>query len=163
MDESKFEYAGFWIRAGASIIDIFLLMSITYPILISIYGWKYFDLKGSLIAGPADFIVSWVFPAVATIWFWTSRQATPGKMALSIRILDAKSGNFPSVAQSIGRYFGYVVASIPLCVGLLWIGFDSKKQGWHDKLAGTIVVRTKKGSVATVKVEKSDVTGNTPL
>jgi len=41
----------------------------------------------------------------------------------------------------IGRYFGYFLASIPLGLGLLWVAFDKRKQGWHDKLAGTVVIR----------------------
>lgn len=98
MNESEFEYAGFWVRVGASIIDTLLIMIITIPILVSIYGWQHFD-SGVLIAGPADFLISWVFPAVAVIWFWTQRQATPGKAALSLRVLDADSGGNLSIGQ----------------------------------------------------------------
>ncbi len=141
MDESNLEYAGFWIRTWATIIDTFLIIAITFPVLIFIYGWAYFDLKED-VAGPADFIITWIFPAVAVIWFWTSRQATPGKMALSIRVLDAKSGKSLSVAQSLGRYLAYFISGLPLGLGLLWVAFDRKKQGWHDKLAGTVVVRS---------------------
>ncbi len=142
MNESEFEYAGFWVRVGASIIDTLLIMIITIPILVSIYGWQHFD-SGVLIAGPADFLISWVFPAVAVIWFWTQRQATPGKAALSLRVLDADSGGNLSIGQSIGRYLAYFVSGIPLGLGLIWVGIDKRKQGWHDKLAHTVVVRAK--------------------
>ncbi len=98
MKESEFEYAGFWVRVGATIIDTLVIMVITIPILVSIYGWKYFG-SGVLISGPADFLISWVFPAVAVIWFWTARQATPGKSALSLRVLDASSGGNLSIGQ----------------------------------------------------------------
>jgi uncharacterized RDD family membrane protein YckC len=51
------------------------------------------------------------------------------------------------MGQSVGRYFAYLVSIIPLCLGFAWIAFDARKQGWHDKLAGSVVVRTKrKGS-----------------
>jgi uncharacterized RDD family membrane protein YckC len=77
------------------------------------------------------------------IWFWTQKQATPGKAVLSLRVLDAESGKNLSIGQSIGRYLGYFVSVIPLGLGLLWVGLDSRKQGWHDKLAHTVVVRAK--------------------
>lgn len=142
MNESDVEYAGFWIRVGASIIDSLLIMVITFPLLISIYGWDYFGSE-KMISGPADFLISWILPFVAVVWFWMQRQATPGKAALSLRVLDADSGNNLTIGQSIGRYLGYFVATIPLGLGLLWVGFDRKKQGWHDKLANTVVVRAK--------------------
>lgn len=141
MQEVK--YAGFWIRAGAAIIDTILIMLVTLPLLVAIYGWAYFDAgKTGIVAGPADFVISWVLPAVAVIAFWILKQATPGKMAVSTRIVDAESGNAASTGQLIGRYFAYFAATIPLGLGILWVAFDKKKQGWHDKLAGTVVVRT---------------------
>lgn len=142
MNDTDVEYAGFWVRVGATMIDTLLIMVITLPVLVSIYGWKYFG-SDQLITGPADFLVSWVFPAGAVVWFWTQKQATPGKAALSLRVLDADSGENLSVGQSIGRYLGYFVSMIPLGLGLLWVAFDRRKQGWHDKLAHTVVVRAK--------------------
>lgn len=142
MEDLDLEYAGFWVRTGAAIIDSVLIVVITFPLLVSLYGWKYFE-SDSFIAGPADFLISWVFPAVAVIWFWKNKQATPGKMALSMRVVDADSGESLSTAQSIGRYFAYFISTIPLGLGLAWVGFDNRKQGWHDKLANTVVVRTK--------------------
>ena len=74
MNESDFEYAGFWVRVGATVIDTLLIIAITYPILLSIYGWTYFDSDG-LVSGPADFLISWVLPSVVVVWFWTRKQA----------------------------------------------------------------------------------------
>ena len=142
MNKSDVEYAGFWIRVGASMIDTLLIMVITFPLLISIYGWNYFGSE-KIIAGPADFLITWVLPFVAVVWFWMKRQATPGKAALSLRVLDADSGKNLSIGQSIGRYLGYFVSVLPLGLGLIWVGFDRKKQGWHDKLVNTVVVRAK--------------------
>lgn len=142
MDETEYEYAGFWVRLGATLIDTIILMAITYPLLVSIYGWQYFNSE-KFISGPADFIISWLLPIVGVIWFWTKKEATPGKMALSLRLVDADSGKALSVGQSIGRYLAYFVSVLPLCLGFMWVGFDAKKQGWHDKLAGTVVIRSK--------------------
>ena len=143
MDETEIEYAGFWIRVGATLIDTLLIMVITSPLLIYIYGWSYFG-SNKMIAGPADLLISWIFPAVAVLWFWTRKQATPGKSVLSLHVVDAGTGKNLTVGQSIGRYLGYFVSMFPLGLGLLWVGWDSKKQGWHDKLANTVVVRSKK-------------------
>jgi uncharacterized RDD family membrane protein YckC len=142
MQNQGLEYAGFWARTGATIIDAILMMFISIPMLISIYGWAYFDTeKTGLIAGPADFLVSWVLPAVAVIMFWIFKQATPGKMAISAKIVDAATGQPASTTQLIGRYFAYFVAMLPLLIGIIWIAFDKRKQGWHDKLAGTVVIK----------------------
>jgi len=71
-------------------------------------------------------------------------------MAISAKIVDAKTGEQPSTAQFIGRYFAYFISVLPLCLGMVWVAFDMRKQGWHDKLAGTVVVR-KNNSVEPVK------------
>lgn len=142
MQQDELEYAGFWIRLGATIIDTILLMLVTTPLIVSIYGWSYYD-NTELLAGPADLLITWVLPAIAVILFWRYRQATPGKMAISAQIVDATTGKPLSVGQSIGRYFAYLVSTLPLCLGFVWIAFDARKQGWHDKVAGTVVVRKK--------------------
>ncbi len=142
MQNQAFEYAGFWARTGAAIIDSILMALITVPLLISIYGWAYFDGESTdLIAGPADFLISWVLPAIAVIVFWVLKQATPGKMAISAKIVDATTGQPASTAQLVGRYFAYFVSMIPLFLGIFWVAFDKRKQGWHDKLAGTVVIK----------------------
>jgi uncharacterized RDD family membrane protein YckC len=138
----ELEYGGFWIRVGAAIIDSLLVVCITLPIVFAIYGRAYLD-KAGFVAGTADFLVSWVAPAVAVVLFWLYRQATPGKMLLSLRVVDARTGGSLTVVQSIVRYLGYFVSTIPLGLGLIWVAFDPRKQGWHDKLAGTVVVRSR--------------------
>ena len=133
-------YAGFWIRVWASVIDTVLLGFIIIPFLLAIYGMDYLESE-SLIQGPADFLLSYVLPAVAVIVFWAYKSATPGKIAVSIKIVDAQSGELPSTAQCIGRYFAYFISIFPLGLGLIWVAFDKRKQGWHDNLAGTVVIR----------------------
>ena len=143
------KYTGFWPRVGASLIDTIIIIVITFPILISIYGWEYFE-GDSFVAGFADFILSWVFPLIAIIAFWVYRQATPGKMVISARIVDAKTGDKPTFQQYIVRYIGYFVSSIPLGLGIFWVAWDKRKQGWHDKLAGTVVINPKESSTQEV-------------
>lgn len=133
-------YVGFWARVLASLVDSVLVSLITLPILWKVYGPSYFT-AGSLVAGPLDFLLSWVFPAAAVLCFWMYRSATPGKIVMKARIVDAVTGDNPSPGQCLIRYFGYFVSTIPLGIGLLWVAFDSQKQGWHDKLARTLVIK----------------------
>lgn len=153
--DKEIEYAGFWIRVWASIIDTVILMVIIVPILLSVYGTEYLGSE-KLMYGPMDFLLNYVLPAAAIIAFWVYKSATPGKMAISATIVDAKTGKKPSMGQFIGRYFAYLLSAIPLGLGLIWVAFDKRKQGWHDKLAGTVVVRKRKTGAGSVKFESQD-------
>jgi len=138
--ESDFEYVGFWIRVVATIIDSLLLLVITLPAMSAIYGERY-SASGKIILGFWDFIFTWVLPAVVIVLFWIYKQATPGKMVFRAKIVDEKTGNVPKVKQWILRYIGYFPSILALGLGFFWVGWDKKKQGWHDKLAGTVVIR----------------------
>jgi uncharacterized RDD family membrane protein YckC len=142
VNTEAFHYVGFWTRFGASIIDSIIVIMITFPFLYLIYGGEYF-YGGESVTGVLDVVISYVFPIVATILFWIYKSATPGKIALLAKIVDAKTGNKPNVRQSIIRYLGYYVSLIPLGLGFFWVAWDAKKQGWHDKMAGTVVIRVK--------------------
>jgi len=145
VDAENIEYAGFWKRVLAALIDSFLILCVTTPLIAAVYGWGYFtDGTRSILPSGADFFISYVLPAVATIIFWKTRQATPGKMALSLKIVDAQTGQPMSSGQAIGRYFAYFVSAIVLMLGYLWVAFDPRKQAWHDKLAGTVVVHARR-------------------
>ena len=87
-----------------------------------------------------DYGLGQIINIAYTIGFWVWRGQTPGKMALGVRIAT-EDGETPSLGRAILRYFGMIVAILPLGLGLFWIGWDSKKQGWHDKIAGTYVVK----------------------
>ena len=152
MDNEELEYVGFWARVGASIIDTLLVMVICMPLVTWYYGADYW-LTAAFIRGPADFVINWILPAIAIVLFWIYRQATPGKMVISARIVDARTGGKPTTGQLIGRYLGYYVSTIPLCLGLIWVAFDPRKQGWHDKLAGTVVVRPRVRGPQSVKFD----------
>jgi uncharacterized RDD family membrane protein YckC len=138
--DEQLAYAGFWVRVGASLIDVLLILLIVGPIVYAIYGPQYLE-SDALIHGPMDFLLTWVVPAIAVILFWIYKGATPGKMAVHARIVDARTGGHPSNGQLIGRYFAYYVSLLGLGLGYLWVAWDQRKQGWHDKLAGTVVVR----------------------
>lgn len=140
LDQNEFVYVGFWPRLGAMFMDGIIIALISYPILLMVYGTAYFT-KTELLSGSLDFVISYIFPIVWTVGFWAYRQATPGKMVIGAKIISAKTGGKPSVGQYVGRYFAYILSALPLGLGYFWAGWDAKKQTWHDKLAGTYVVR----------------------
>ncbi len=87
-----------------------------------------------------DFGYQMICMGVVIVLFWFYRSATPGKMILNMKIVDAKTEGKPTRKQWLIRYLGYVVAAAPLMLGFVWIIFNKKRQGWHDKLAGTVVI-----------------------
>jgi len=155
MNTGELEYVGFWLRVGAALIDTVLIMVICWPLVTWVYGAEYWVSDGfRFVYGPADFVINWVLPAIAVVLFWIYRQATPGKMVISARIVDARTGGKPGTGQLIGRYLGYYVSIIPFLLGLIWVAFDPRKQGWHDKLAGTVVVRPRVRGPQAVRFEQ---------
>ena len=125
MSIDELEYVSFWPRLGAYVIDVLLIMIVTFPLLVSIYGTSYYTNPDNiLILGPADFIISWVLPAIAVINFWLYKQATPGKMAIGARVVDARSGKTMTPGQAFVRYIAYLVSILPLGFGFIWIALN---------------------------------------
>jgi uncharacterized RDD family membrane protein YckC len=149
-DTAELEYVGFWARVWASIIDTVLMIAVIVPVLFVIYG-KERLADGITLTGFTEFLFSYVLPAIAVIAFWSAKQATPGKMAIGAIIVNAKTGQPPSMKQHIVRYLGYFISTFFLCLGFIWVGLDKRKQGWHDKLAGTVVVRPKNRGIEPVR------------
>lgn len=161
------EYVGFWKRLLAFFIDVLVIVVVLFPLMMALYGGGYLDRLGaefsamltpsgdpnadvarilnvlgrsdSAIAALLDIKVQ-IGLIVATILFWRFRGATPGKMLIKARIVKVGTLGKPSTVQLIGRFFAYLVAFVPAGLGFLWIAFDKHKQGWHDKLAGTVVI-----------------------
>ena len=81
-----------------------------------------------------------MLPFCAILGFWIVKSATPGKLVLKGVIVDADTLEKPALWQWLVRYFGYFVSVILLFLGFLWVGWDARKQGFHDKLARTVVI-----------------------
>lgn len=142
-DSTELEYVGFWLRLWAGVVDSVLLMMVIIPLTIGVFGWS--QLATTIhVSGTSELVVSWIFPAILLFALWTGRNRTPGMSVISAEVVDERTSGPPTVGQHVGRYLGYFLAVIPLGLGLVWVAFDPKKQGWHDKLAGTIVVRPRK-------------------
>ncbi len=134
------EYVGFWIRFLAFVVDSVLATIIITPVIYAVAG----ALGYAGAPMPAGYVVSFVqlvLVAAAFIVFWIYRSATPGKMIFHARIADAHTFGPLATGQAIIRYIGYYISSLPLFLGFLWIAWDRRKQGWHDKIAGTVVIR----------------------
>lgn len=132
-------YAGFWLRLAASLVDTIWLGIVIYALLALLMGPE------ALLPGapytPVHFVLGWVLPITVVIGFWVFRSATPGKMLFNLKVVDAKTLGPVPVPRLLLRYAGYYIAAMPLAVGFLWVGLDARKQGWHDKLARTVVIR----------------------
>ena len=137
------DLAGFWRRFTASFIDGILIVLVTIPLSYLYFGPAYFDENTPTFFGPVDFIINYILPFIIVIAFWKIKSATPGKMLLGIKIIDAKHGGQPSTGQFIGRYLGYILSTVVIFLGYFWMLWDKRKQTWHDKLASTLVVRTR--------------------
>jgi len=154
------KYATFNRRMMAATIDSLILMVLTTPIIerLTPAATQKYALDGSdplaaqrylvQVLTNREFILSWItnmsaqalliFLFSAVCWhFWS---ATPGKMLLRIKVADAVSEGPISDTQIALRLFGYVVSSLFFFLGFFWIGFDKRRQGWHDKIANTVVV-----------------------
>jgi len=81
-----------------------------------------------------------LFIACYTLPFWFRYSMTPGKFLFKLEIRDAKSLKRMTRRQCIVRFLGYIVSALPLTLGFLWIIFNKKRQGWHDLIAGTVVI-----------------------
>ena len=97
-------------------------------------------MNDPLGTSPAGLAVQILLPAIAFILFWQAKSATPGKILINATIVDANTLAKPSLKQWLIRYLGYYVSTLPLCLGFIWAAFDKRKQGWHDKMANTLVI-----------------------
>lgn len=74
---------------------------------------------------------------------WSSNGASVGQMVVGIKVVDASTGAPVSQTQALVRAIGYIISAIPIYIGFIWAFFDSRKQGWMDKMANTLVVRAR--------------------
>lgn len=139
MDNKK--YAGFWVRFAANMVDsMWVLVVMFAPVFIVAWG-RY--IEPDSIAYLVFYLFCQFFlPALIVLWFWQKWQATPGKMVCGIKIVDAESHESPGLFKYSLRYFGYFISTIPLCLGYLWVGWDSKKRGFHDYISKTVVIHS---------------------
>ncbi len=122
-------YAGFWIRLLAGIIDSIILIIPNIVLALAVEG------LGGLLLQIA-------LGLVYTVGFWVAQGATPGKMAVGIKITTVDGAEI-DFGKALLRYFGYIASTITLFIGYLMIAFTGQKRGLHDYIAGTVVIKTR--------------------
>ena len=125
---------GFWIRFVAIFIDGILLGIVTSILNLALNG----NVQGR---GGLQTLLGVLYYT----YFWSSSSPWPGQTlgnkALGIRVVRT-DGSDLSITQALIRYVGLVISIICLFTGVIWAAFDPNKQGWHDKIAGTYVVKS---------------------
>src|ERR687895_29337 len=126
------EYAGFWRRFAAYIIDN-ILIGVVYVILITVLG---------AVAGDGGIVIGYLVAIVGTFVYFaymesSENQATVGKMALGIQVTDVNGGRI-SFGKALGRTAGKILSALILYIGYIIAAFTEKKQALHDMMAGTL-------------------------
>ncbi len=149
------QFGGFWIRVVAYIIDSIVLAIASVPIAM-IFGISMMAgldptavsdeaaAGGNLLANLLSVVLGWLYYALMES---SGMQATLGKKALGMIVTDESGGRI-SFARATGRYFAKILSALILLIGFIMVAFTERKQGLHDKLAGTLVVRGQPGQVA---------------
>jgi uncharacterized RDD family membrane protein YckC len=139
-------YGGFWLRFVAYIIDA-VIMNIAGGVIgafvgvgIGAMGAGSEVVTASTIgAGGLSLLGNWLYSAMLESSSW---QATVGKKALGLVVTDESGGRI-GFGRATGHYFGKILSSLILLIGFFMIGWTQRKQGLHDKLAGTLVYKAR--------------------
>lgn len=121
------EYAGFWRRAAAAVLDL-MLFSAFIALL---------QLPGYTMLGQ---VVQFSVGLLLCVFLWMQFQGTPGKLLMGCCVVQAGSHKPLGLKQSLLRYLGYYVSQLVLFLGFFWVLWDRKKQGFHDKMANSVVL-----------------------
>lgn len=131
VDMKNPSYAGFWIRLAAALIDTLI---IGIPASILQFGLIFATGSKSMM-----YVVQ-LAVVVLIIYMNGIKGGTPGKLILGMRIVNEK-GDYIGIPMAILRDIGKMLSTIILLIGYLMIAWDSRKQGLHDKIAKTFVVK----------------------
>ena len=126
------EKVGFLLRLVAYLIDAVILAAIY--LVLGVVG----------VGQTTATVILVVVAIVYVIGMWTlAGGQTVGKMLVGIKVVST-DGSPITIGKAVLRYIGYIVSSLIVCLGFLWVIWDADKQGWHDKIAGTYVVKVTK-------------------
>lgn len=151
--EVRTAFAGFWLRLTAYAIDVLILCAATLVVMVPLAP-LFFGTRPPQPPMPGQSLRPAAMMFVATVWAlsiigtWlyfalfesSAWQATPGKRALGLFVTDMQ-GRQISFGRATARFFGKILSSLVLLIGYVMIGFTEKKQGLHDMLADTLVLR----------------------
>lgn len=143
--EADLPKAGFWIRAAAAFVDSLISGALQGIILFLFAGLLSLLLHGydsdSMVMVCLAWLLGSAVGAVYYVYFTAFGGQTPGKMALRIKVVRTDSSSLTLGRAFYREVIGKFVSGIILCIGYLMIAFDDKKQGLHDRMADTYVVR----------------------
>jgi uncharacterized RDD family membrane protein YckC len=133
-------YAGFWVRFLAILIDGILLGILTS--VLAPFSGPQFTMTGNQIAVHAGSnAIGTLIGLVYFVGLWSWRGQTIGMMPFNMQVVGVADGKRIDIFRGLLRYVGVIISIIPLFLGLIWAAFDPRKQGWHDKIASTVVIR----------------------
>jgi uncharacterized RDD family membrane protein YckC len=151
-------YGGFWRRFFAKILDLIILyvVSIPFNVVLGLMAFGSVSLftpefdpsspgaLGAILLFQAVSVFINIGLAIAYCLFFVRRyQATPGKMALGLRLVRADGSNL-SKGRIVGRYFAEMVSSLIFAIGYIMVAFDNEKKGLHDMICDTRVIKTRR-------------------
>jgi uncharacterized RDD family membrane protein YckC len=131
-------YGGFWIRVVAYIIDL-VILGVVGGVIDAILRANPSD-PSSGSNGLASFI-NLVIDIAYFAGLWTYMGATLGQRVFKLRVVDANTGQPIGLGKALLRWLGLFVSFLVCFVGVIWVAFDGRKQGWADKIAGTLVLQ----------------------
>jgi uncharacterized RDD family membrane protein YckC len=136
-------YGGFWIRFVASLIDstiVTVVNLIFISVLVGGVAATSDNPSALMSAGILSYLTSLVFAVIYEGYFLVNKGATPGKMALGLRVIPVSGGPF-TWGKAIGRYFGKMVSGMTLGIGFIIAAFDAEKRTLHDRICDTRVIK----------------------
>ena len=140
VERGRVSYAGFAPRLAAQLLDAVLFGLAVMLWTLTVDG---LPSSGRLDVGAMFLRSDWIneiLIGAITIVLWCRYAATPGKLLMDCQVVDAQTGAPPGWRQALIRYVSYYLSLLPLGLGFFWILWDPKRQGFHDKLAGTVVL-----------------------
>ena len=142
-------YAGFWWRVLASILDYLILIPVVVLIIV-VFGLAAHlptPIPGQPVPKPSvgiglipniiAMVLYWIYFAGLESSKW---RATVGKRICGLVVTDMNGGRL-SFGRATGRYFAKIVSSLTLMIGYIMVAFTARKQGLHDMIADTLVMR----------------------
>lgn len=134
---------GFGRRLVANLVDGFLLLFFTFILVFCISFvlllLGFYDPAGTFPFTGLLVLLGLILSLAYYIGYWRKSGQTPGKILLFLKVTST-DGSSLTWGKAVLRYIGYILSGLVLSLGFLWLAFDRKRQGWHDKLAGTYVI-----------------------
>lgn len=146
MEEKAVQYAGFWRRFAAFVIDMVILAFANYEFLsyqstsmsvianLGYYNFTYANY--GLMIAVYSILISWVYFCGMES---SPLQATPGKLAVGIYVTDLE-GQRIGFGKATGRYFAKIISGLMVGIGFIMAGYTDKRQAFHDKITNCLVL-----------------------